>query len=172
MESEFKRAVLPEDMRRLCAFDRNVFPEANLFSVKDWKQYEPYWMIIDGTTVGCCAFQVHVDFQEDICGDGVNPSMKGSLYISTTGILPTYQGAGLGRLFKSWQVAYARYHRFDRIVTNARKRNARIIALNKEFGFRILRTTPRYYSGPTDSTVVMELQLGAKPGPGRRRNSH
>ncbi|MGD0579919.1 MAG: GNAT family N-acetyltransferase [Bryobacteraceae bacterium] len=172
MEIEFKRAVLSEDIRRLLAFDRKVFPRSDLFSAEEWKQYEPYWMIIDGTTAGCCAFQAHVDFQEDIREDGVNPQMKGSLYISTTGILPTYRGAGLGRLFKSWQIAYARYHGFHRIVTNARKRNARIIALNREFGFRILRTTPGYYSGPTDSTVVMELRLGAKPGPGQRRNSH
>jgi ribosomal protein S18 acetylase RimI-like enzyme len=166
METEFKKAVVLEDMRKLRAFDRKVFPKADLFSVEDWKEYEPYWMIIDGGTVGCCAFEAHVDFQEDIREDEVNPRMKGSLYISTTGILPEYQRGGLGRLFKCWQVAYARYHGFHRIVTNTRKRNVRMIALNKEFGFRILRTTPGYYCGPTDSTVVMELRLGA-----RRRRS-
>jgi ribosomal protein S18 acetylase RimI-like enzyme len=160
METKFQIAVLHEDMRRLRAFDRKVFPRSDLFAVEDWKQYESYWMIVEGTTVGCCAFQPHVDFQDDLRKDGVNPGMKGSLYISSTGILPKYQGAGLGRLFKSWQVAYARYHGFHRIVTNTRKRNARMIGLNREFGFRILRTTPGYYSGPTDSTVVMELLLG------------
>jgi ribosomal protein S18 acetylase RimI-like enzyme len=85
--------------------------------------------------------------------------------------LPKHQGAGLGRLLKSWEVAYARYHGFHRIVTNTRKCNARMIALNRAFGFRILRTSPGYYSGPTDSTVVMELRVGAKPRPGRGRRS-
>lgn len=157
METEFKEAVLPDDLRRLRAFDRKVFPRSDLFSIQDWKEYKSYWMIIDGTTVGCCAFQEHVDFQEDLS------RMQGSLYISSTGILPKYQGAGLGRLFKSWQIAYARYHGFHRIVTNTRSRNQRMIALNRRFGFRILRTTPGYYTGPKDSTVVMELRLGTLP---------
>ena len=78
MEVEFKKAVLPEDMRKLRAFDRKVFPRSDLFSVEEWKEYDPYWMVIDGTTLGCCAFQANVDFQEDIREDLVNPQMKGS----------------------------------------------------------------------------------------------
>ncbi|HXP87485.1 MAG TPA: LamG domain-containing protein [Bryobacteraceae bacterium] len=60
-----------------------------------------------------------------------------------------------------------RYHGFHRIVTNTRSRNARMIALNQEFGFRIVRTTPGYYSDPKDATVVMELQLGETRRAGR-----
>jgi len=172
METEFRKAALPEDMRRLRAFDRKVFPRSDLFSAEEWREYESYWMIIGGSTVGCCAFQAHVDFQEDVREDGVNPRMKGSLYISTTGILPKYRGTGLGRLLKSWEVAYARYHGFHRIVTNTRKSNARMIALNRAFGFRILRTTDGYYTAPRDSTVVMELQVRARPRPRRGRISH
>ena len=92
METEFKRVAVSQDMRRLLAFDRKVFPQSDLFFAREWKEYEPYWMIIDGTRVGCCAFQAHVDFQEDIREDGVNPLMQGSLYISTTGILQKYRG--------------------------------------------------------------------------------
>lgn len=161
METEFKRAAVPEDLRRLRAFDRKVFPPSDVFGTADWREYESYWMIVDGISVGCCAFQPHVDFQDD--RGGINPPMPGSLYISTTGILPKYQGIGLGRLLKSWQVAYAHHHRFHRIVTNTRKGNARMIALNGRFGFQILRTTPGYYSGPADSTVVMELLVGDAP---------
>jgi ribosomal protein S18 acetylase RimI-like enzyme len=60
---------------------------------------------------------------------------------------------------KSWEVSFARYHGFKRIVTNTRKRNTKMIELNRKFGFYVTRTTPRYYSDPTDSTVVMELIL-------------
>lgn len=66
---------------------------------------------------------------------------------------------GFGQLLKSWEIAYARFHGFSRIVTNTRKANAGMIALNRKFGFRTLRTTPRYYSAPPDATVVMELVL-------------
>jgi ribosomal protein S18 acetylase RimI-like enzyme len=66
---------------------------------------------------------------------------------------------GFGQLMKCWQIAYARLHGFSRIVTNTRKRNTGMIALNRKFGFATLRTTPGYYSAPADSTVVMELVL-------------
>jgi ribosomal protein S18 acetylase RimI-like enzyme len=141
------------------AFDRKVFRASDLFAAVDWKTYESYWMIVDGTKAGCCAFEKHVDFQEDTNVSGVNPYRKGSLYISTTGILPEFQGQGFGTLLKCWELCYARHHGFTRIVTNMRARNAAMIELNRRFGFRVIRTTPRYYSYPADSTIVMELRL-------------
>jgi ribosomal protein S18 acetylase RimI-like enzyme len=116
-------------------------------------------MILEGTIVGCCAFEHDVDFQEDVSDDATNPQLEGSLYIASTGILPRHQGKGLGRLSKTWEITYARYHRFQRIVTNTRKKNQQMILLNQKFGFRIIRVTPGYYSSPRDSTVVMELKL-------------
>src|SRR4029077_20591753 len=106
-----------------------------------------------------CAFEKHVDFQDDISRDGSNRHRRGSLYICSTRILPKFQGKGFGSLLKSWEVSFARYHGFKRMGTNTRRRNAKMIALNRKFGFRVIRTTPRYYSDPADSTVVMELIL-------------
>ena len=34
-----------------------------------------------------------------------------------------------------------------------------MIALNRKFGFRAIRTTPGYYANPSEATVVMELRL-------------
>ncbi|MES1261522.1 MAG: GNAT family N-acetyltransferase [Acidobacteriota bacterium] len=153
MTTEFRKAVLPGELRSLTAFDRKVFPAAY------WKECEAWWMLIDGRKAGCCAFQPDVDFEEDLTAEDPNPRRKGTLYIATTGLLPRYQGKGLGALLKAWEVAYARRHGFTRIVTNTRKRNARMIELNQSFGFTILRTTPRYYTNPTEATVVMELRL-------------
>ncbi len=155
MRTEFRKAVLPRELRSLQAFDRKVFREADRFPAAYWRMCESYWMLVDGVKAGCCAFQKHVDFQDS----GLNTALLGTLYISTTGILPKFQGRGFGQLFKTWQIAYARRHGFTRIVTNTRKRNASMIALNRKFGFRIVRTAPRYYSDPTDATVIMELVL-------------
>ena len=162
MHTEFRKAILPNEIRSLMAFDRKVFPQSDRFDAAYWKICESYWMVVDGVQVGCCAFEKHVDFQDDINGDGVNPRLRGSLYICTTGILPKFQGKGFGRLLKSWEVSFARYHGFSRMVTNTRKRNTKMIELNRKFGFRVIRTTPRYYSDPTDSTVVMELIVRRK----------
>ncbi len=146
-------------MRSLLAFDRKVFRESDWFGAEYWSICDSYWMLVDNIKVGCCAFQTNVDFQEDLRRDGINPRVKGSLYVGSTGILPKYQGMGFGQLLKCWEIAYARYHGFTRIVTNTRKGNASMIALNRKFAFHTVRTTPRYYRDPTDATVVMELVL-------------
>jgi ribosomal protein S18 acetylase RimI-like enzyme len=159
MHVEFRKCVLPREIRALRAFDRKVFRKTDLFTSDEWNKYASYWMIVDRTAVGCCAFQLNVDFQEDIREDEENQYLKGSLYISTTGILPRFQHRGLGQLLKCWELTYAKYHAFTRIVTNTRKNNRRMISLNQKFGFQIIRTTRGYYFDPADSTVVMELKL-------------
>jgi ribosomal protein S18 acetylase RimI-like enzyme len=143
MKTEFRKAILPGELAALLAFDRKVFPKADRFDRAYWKECESYWLIVGRTKVGCCAFEKH----------------RGSLYISTTGILPRFQKQGFGPLLKSWEIAYARYYGFKRILTHCRKRNTRMIALNRQFGFRIVRTIPRYYEEPADSSVLMELLL-------------
>jgi ribosomal protein S18 acetylase RimI-like enzyme len=162
MRTEFRKVIISREIRKLLTFDQQVFPKSDRFSEQAWRKYESYWMIINGVTVGCCAFHAHMTFRRDISGDALDQPMRGSLYITTTGVLPKYQGLGLGRLLKSWQIAFARYHGFGRVVTNTRSRNSRMIALNKEFNFRIVRVTPGFYSRPTDAAVVMELRLAAR----------
>jgi ribosomal protein S18 acetylase RimI-like enzyme len=146
MKTEFRKANPAAEVRSLMAFDRKMFPPTDLFDADYWKTCVVYWLIVDGVKVGCCAFEV-------------DPRRKRSLYIASTGILPKYQGKGFGALLKSWEVAYARSHGFTRIVTNTRSRNKAMIRLNRKFGFRVVRKIPRYYSDPTDSTVVMELRF-------------
>ena len=157
MKTEFMKAVLPQDLKRLVAFDHKVFRRVDWFTRDAWESYESYWMVVDGRAVGCCAFEHNVDFDPS---QDENLPLKGSLYIATTGILPRFQGKGFGTLLKAWEVTYARYHGFTRIVTNHRASNEKMIRLNKAFGFRVIRR-PRsmYYQDPPEPTVVMELKL-------------
>ena len=161
MNTEFRRAIVPKEIRSLVAFDHKAFHEypADWFDRDAWEACDSWWMIVDNRKVGCCAFEPHVDFQEDIREDRKNTHLRGSLYIITTGILPSFQGLGFGGLLKGWQLLYARRQGFTRIVTNTRKGNKPMIKLNKRFGFNVLRTTPDYYEEPRDPTVVMELWL-------------
>jgi ribosomal protein S18 acetylase RimI-like enzyme len=156
MKTEFRPAILPQELDALLVFDRKVFPQPDRFDRAYWQVCESHWLIVGKTKVGCCAFEKNVDFHD---AEGNASRRAGSLYISTTGILPKFQHQGFGPLLKSWEIAYARYHGFSRIITNCRKSNARMIALNRQFGFRIVRTIPRYYQEPTDSSVLMELLL-------------
>jgi len=151
--------MIPREIRSLVAFDHKVFNKPDWFAVGDWRLYEPWWMIVDERKVGCCAFELHKDFCGDVNENRENPCLNGSLYIATTGILPGFKRQGLGTLIKSWQICYARCHGFTRIVTNTRKSNRAMIALNRKFGFQIIRTIPRYYHEPSEPTVVMEIRL-------------
>jgi ribosomal protein S18 acetylase RimI-like enzyme len=161
MRVEFHPARLPEDLRRLVTFDRKVFPSDH-FPGSEWRSYESWWMLLDGRRIGCCAFEPHVNFTDDIYPAEPNQPQRNSLYIASTGILPRFQGMGLGQILKAWEIAWALSRGFERVVTNTRKKNSAMIALNRKFGFRVLRTTPRYYRDPTDATVVMELRLARR----------
>jgi ribosomal protein S18 acetylase RimI-like enzyme len=164
LKIEFRQATIPDELRSLVAFDRKVFP-ADCFPASEWRHYESWWLLLNQRKVGCCAFEPNVDFQDDFNPGTGNPKLPGSLYIASTGILPRYQHQGLGQLFKSWQLAYAQRRRYTRIVTNTRRSNAAMIALNRKFGFRIIRTTRAYYANPTEATVVMECRLKAARNP-------
>jgi ribosomal protein S18 acetylase RimI-like enzyme len=156
VNAEFRRAVLPAELRALQSFDRKVFRKSDIFPAEYWKQCEPYWLLIDGVKAGCCAF------------DRYTSHAKGTLYVATTGILPRFQRRGLGELMKQWQIAYARRQGFTRIATTTRKSNAAMIALNRKFHFKTVRTIPSYYAEPTEPALVMELQL-TPPRPPRAR---
>jgi ribosomal protein S18 acetylase RimI-like enzyme len=159
MNTQFRRAIIPEEIRSLLIFDRKAFRDyrADWFGRDDWKVYDSWWMIVDGRKVGCSAFEHHVDFQGDVSGE--NLRLKASLYIATTGILPELRGLGFGNLLKCWQIVYARHHHFTRIVTNTRQSNKAMIRLNEKVGFKVIRSTPNYYDRPREATIVMELRL-------------
>jgi ribosomal protein S18 acetylase RimI-like enzyme len=161
MNTEFRRALKPKEIRSLVIFDHKAFQKYpdDWFDRHDWEMLDSWWMIVGNKKIGCCAFDPHADFQEDVRDDEVNPYSRASLYIATTGILPRFRGLGFGGLLKCWQISYARYNGFTRIVTNSRKSNKPMIKLNEKFGFKVLRTTPNYYDNPREPTVVMELRL-------------
>lgn len=159
MHTEFRRALLPQEIRSLVLFDHKAFAPypADWFDREDWKTYDPWWLIVDRRKVGCCAFAPYANFQEEL-GEG-GPHPRASLYVVTTGILPAWRRLGFGTLQKSWQIAYARRHGFTRLLTNTRKSNGAMIRLNQKFGFQVIRSTPDYYENPREPTLVMELKL-------------
>jgi ribosomal protein S18 acetylase RimI-like enzyme len=151
MHTEFRKVKLPAELRQLVAFDHKVFPRSDWFETEDWKLYESYWLLVEGRRIGCCAFERHED------------KRNRHLYIASTGILPEFQGRGFGMLMKSWQLAFARQHAFTHLVANSRRSNKAMIALNKHFGFRTVKTIREYYENPTESAVVMVLVVKPLP---------
>jgi GNAT superfamily N-acetyltransferase len=150
---EFKKAIIPDEIAALCEVDRRAFHAYpnDAYGPKRWIILESYWIIADGKTVGCTAFGHHIDYDER--------PRPGCLYISSTSVLPEFQGQGFGKKQKEWQIEYARKNGFQVVVTNMRQSNARIIALNESYGFQRRNFVPDCFSGPTEAAVVMELDL-------------
>ncbi len=150
---EFKKAVVPEELGALCEFDKKVFHAfpGDLFSLEEWAQYESYWMIVDGRTVGCSALLPDVDYDEQ--------PKPGCLFIGSTGVAPEFRRSGFGRKQKLWQIQYAQQQGFRRVVTCSRLSNNPIIRLNLEYGFEIRELSPDYYSDPAAPALVMDLKL-------------
>jgi GNAT superfamily N-acetyltransferase len=153
MDIEFKKAITANELDDLLDFDRRMFSSFpdDLFEPEDWNSLESYWMLADGVKVGCCAFERNCDYDER--------PRKGCLYIASTGILPEFQGKGLGRKQKEWQIKYARDHGFSVVVTNMRKSNVKMKALNESVGFGFRCFDPDYYTTPDEAAIVMELSL-------------
>ncbi|HEY4818090.1 MAG TPA: GNAT family N-acetyltransferase [Candidatus Acidoferrum sp.] len=157
MVLEFRKAALPEEALELWRMDIAIFGK-DAFQREDWLSLESYWVVVDGQAAGCAAFVHDADFQEDLRGDGQNAAQAGTVYIQSTGLLRAYQGQGLGKRIKAWQIEYAKRNGFRRMVTNCRASNAAMISINEKYGFRPIRTTPGYYEDG-EATVVMELVL-------------
>jgi ribosomal protein S18 acetylase RimI-like enzyme len=159
MHAELRKAILPEEASKLREFDVCVFG-SDAFEEDYWRSLlESYWVVLEGQIVGCTAFSLNTDFQEDLREDDENVFQEGTLYIETTGILPAYRGKGLGSCVKQWQLDYAKQNGCKRIVTNCRESNSTIISLNERHGFRVIRTTETYYENPIEATVVMDILL-------------
>jgi ribosomal protein S18 acetylase RimI-like enzyme len=154
---EFRRAVLPDEGVELWKLDAEIFGK-DAFPPEDWLRLESYWILVEGQVAGCAAFIPDVEFQEDLVGDGENALQLGTVYIQSTGLLRAYQGRGLGKRIKEWEIEYARRNGFRRILTNCRESNAAMISINEKYGFRAIRRTPGYYEDG-EATVVMELAL-------------
>ena len=58
MRTEFRKALMPGELRSLCTFDRKVFPSDH-FSPADWRGYEAWWLVVNQRKIGCCAFETH-----------------------------------------------------------------------------------------------------------------
>ena len=155
MEIVIRRAR-PDEMVLLCELDLAIFGEDDGFNSVDlWDGLATYLILADNKVVGSIAMRLHTDIAESYEADYLD--RPGSIYIVSTGILPKWQGKGIGAIAKSFEIDYARKLNFERIVTNARASNIRSIKLNQKFGFQIIRTIAKWHGD--EDAVVLELKL-------------
>ena len=151
------RRARPDEMGLLCELDRKIFSEADAFDTPDlWEGLETFFITKDNAVVGSTALRQNTDVSRRSHEDNYVDCLN-SLYIVSTGILPTWQSRGIGSIVKAWQIDYGRKHGFSRIVTNTRASNLKSIRLNQKFGFKIINTVPNWYG--TETAIILELKL-------------
>lgn len=154
MSVEIRKAISKEDRELLCRMDKQMFPKGDVYDKPSyWKEYDCYFLLLDGKPIGSIAFKPHT------APNGENEFIPSDdcLYITSTGILPRFQGRGWGAFLKAWEIVYARHCGFKRVLSHVRKSNTRIIKLNQKFGFRVVREMPNYYTDPREDGLLMEL---------------
>ena len=151
------RRVRPDEMGLLCELDVKIFGDDGFDTPELWDGLEMFFIVADDSIVGSTALRHHGDMSDDSAVE--YPYLKGSLYIVSTGVLPKWQGKGLGKIVKAWQIDYVRQNGFTRIVTNARVSNFRSIELNKKFGLKTVRTIAGYYENPNEDAVILDLNF-------------
>jgi ribosomal protein S18 acetylase RimI-like enzyme len=151
MDLEFRKAVLPDELTDLVAFDAEMFSNPGDYMGPDvWINVEAYWMLADKVKVGCCALEHSLDYDD--------APKEGYLYIASIAIVADRRIQGLGTRFTEWQIEYGRRRGFSTIVANTRESNLAMKGLYKKLGFKV-RCITDYYDEPEERTVVFDLVL-------------
>src|SRR5579885_1873378 len=101
-------------------FDRHVFPSSDYCDPSAWVFYKAFWINFIGSSVGMLALAPDME-----CGDALAKERLriGSLWITSIGILPSFQRAGIGTAALEWAIEWARKNGFDRMSSNCRTSN-------------------------------------------------
>ncbi len=153
------KADLETERDDLIDFDKQIFPDESWIDCleQEWFQdiLEAWWVFVGDVRAGCVVFVRGINVNKA----GFSIRNKRYLWIASTGLLPEFRGRGIGKTLKAWQIAYAREEGFQKLVTQCRVSNARMIGINKRFGFQERRIYPGSYQNPEEDGVVMELKL-------------
>jgi len=156
MKIEIRPANTSTELEALVALDVRIFSSDSFDDPDMWKDFEVFWIVLDGEIIGSTAFGLNLEFS--ISEEEEIPS-PGCVYLATTGILPGNQKRGIGGRVKEWQINWARSHGFTRISTHCRESNIGSLHLNRRFGFEVIGRLANYYEDPDEATIVMELKL-------------
>jgi len=150
------RRTRPDEIGIMCELDIAIFGKEDDFDTTDmWKGLETFLVTADGQIVGSVALRHHTNVAEDYEADYLD--CVNCLYIVSVGVLPEWQGQGIGKIVMVWLINYGREHGFERISSNARSSNQKSIHFHTRFGFQVIQTIPNWYGNK--SSDIMELKL-------------
>lgn len=72
---------------------------------------------------------------------------------------PDYRGCGFARSVLEWLIAYSRKNGFSQLSLEVRESNHAAILLYESLGFSVAGKRPRFYKNPSETALVMLLEL-------------
>src|SRR3989344_2091641 len=115
-------SIVPtEDVRLLTMLDKRIFNADDAFVPEDFSNYACFLVQADGVPVGSVVLGEHLTVGSGF--EEKEPIELGTLYIVSMGVVPEYQGCGIGNFEEAWEIEYAREKGFRKVVTNARQGN-------------------------------------------------
>lgn len=155
MDVEIRAATGAGTDVRMAEIDAVLYPPSEAFRPEDFEHLLCFWLYVNGELAGSTQMGEHKDRSTR---EGYQP-MPANLYVAGTQILPLMQGKGLGKIVKAWQISYARMNGFERITTNCRASNRRMLAINHLFGFEMFDRLNGYYLDPEEPGVRLERRF-------------
>lgn len=162
---KIRAARIPGEIGTLLKLDAQTFQEADVITSEDewlyyWKGALCYFLSVGSTLAGSlvlCAHKGMWDEEKEILTD-----VPGCVHLVSIGILPEFQGRGLGSLLMTLGITHARVGGFSKVVSVIRPSNIASRKLHERFGFRKTGTTiSGYFEEPDEPGVMYEKNFHA-----------
>lgn len=123
-----------------------------------WDGYTVFFVVLGeniAEPVGSIAFVPNLTIGKSWDEDAKSP---GTLWLVSIGILPEFQGRGIGTDVMRWATSWFRELGFHRLTSNFRVSNLNSRSLHKKCGFQFAEVVPNYYHDPTEHAQVVVYQ--------------
>lgn len=160
MNLEIRKANPETESEQLSAMQVAVLPDEKPFPKDIWmeEKIETWWVMMDGEKVGIVS--IEMDSAPGSTYESDSEPSPGSIYLILIGLIPKWQGIGLGKVAMNWLKTKARTtYGCSRIVSNLRPSNTCSVDLHAGEGFRVIGYKPDYYPNPIEGSLVLELKL-------------
>ena len=104
-----------------------------------------------------------IEENDVVCGFAVlDRSLGIEAELHNIAISDKYRGKGLGKALMDTVVESARANGADKIMLEVRASNATALSLYTKYGFEKVGLRPGYYRHPTETAILMDLDLDKK----------
>lgn len=151
----------PEQAKQLVALDKQIFPEGDIISAEDYEnqQCTNFFILTDGHPVGSYGYMLNTGVWSYY--EPLPPSVPGTTFILTIGVLPNMRGIGIGQRAMEEIIKSAKAAEQRLILSTCREvTTPQSVVLHRKAGFKTEYVLPNFYPEPNqEDAIVYKLKL-------------